>query len=233
MGMRNMRFSEALIRTQKAGNVPVISEIKCVSPKHGDLLRGRDPIALARMMESAGAACISVVTEPDNFGGSLELLRMITAAVSVPVLRKDFIRTHEDVRATKEAGADCMLLIAALLEWPRLVELHHAAHEYGLETLVEVHNRTELFKALELQLDLLGINNKDITVLEKDDGTIENTIELIRSVPPGVLVVSESGISTPDEVRSVIDAGACAVLVGTSILTATDVSQAVRCLVKA
>ncbi len=228
-----MRFSEALAAARAAGRAPVISEVKCVSPKEGDLLAGRDPAALARTMESAGAACISVVTEPRNFGGSIDLLRAVAGAVSVPVLRKDFVTCREDVWATREAGGSCLLLMVCMTDWPLLVDLHREAHEAGIETLVEVREESELEKALTLDLDLLGINNRDIRVLERDDGTVANTIDLIRKVPSGVMVISESAISTPDEVRAVLDAGASGVLVGTSILRSPDTAEAVRRLASA
>lgn len=226
-------FSAALEAARAAGRAPLISEIKCRSPKEGDLMAGRDPVASARTMQAAGAACISVVTEPKNFGGSLELLAAVASAVSVPVLRKDFITDPDEVRRTRELGASCMLLMLAVLDWPKLVELHQEAHRAGLETLVEVHDETELRQALTLDLDLLGINNRNIRILETDDGTVANTLRLLRQVPPGVRVVSESGISTADEVRAVLGEGALGVLIGTSILRAPDIAQAVKDLSQA
>lgn len=222
------RFTAALETALAAGRAPVIAEIKCASPKEGDLLAGRDPVALAKTMESAGAACLSVVTEPKHFGGSLELLEAVAAGVSLPVLRKDFITSADQVQATAERGGACLLLIAAMLEWPKLVELHREARRSGLETLVEVHNEEELRKALTLDLDLLGINNRNIRRLEIDDGTVANTLALLRLVPPGVRTISESALSTPEEVRAVLEAGALGVLVGTAILRAPDPAAAVH-----
>ncbi len=227
------RFSKALAAARASGRAPIISEIKSISPKEGDLLAGRDPAALANTMGAAGAACISVVTEPHDFGGSIDLLRAVSAAVSLPVLRKDFVTCSEDVRITQEAGASCLLLTVSMLDWPLLMELHREAHEIGIETLVEVHNESELRKALTLDLDLLGINNRDILVLERDDGTVSNTLDLIRIVPVGISVISESAISTPEEVTALLEVGASGLLVGTSILMATDTAAAVRRLVSA
>lgn len=229
--MAKIRFTEALSAARAAGRAPVISEVKCISPKEGDLLSGRDPAALAQTMESAGAACISVVTEPKEFGGSMDLLRAVASAVSVPVLRKDFVSIREDVRATKEAGASCMLLTVCMMEWQTLVDLHREAQVVGIETLVEIRDLAELDKALTLDLNLLGINNRDIRILERDDGTVSNTLALIGRVPEGIPVISESSISTPEEVRAVLEAGASGVLVGTSILRAPDTGAAVRRLV--
>lgn len=233
MEERQRRFSAALEAARDAGRAPLISEIKVQSPKEGDLLAGRDPIRLARSMESAGAACLSVVTEGRHFGGSLELLRLVASAIALPVLRKDFVSKLEDVWATKEHGGSCLLLIVASLDWAKLIALHEEARRCGLETLVEVHNESELRRALTLDLDLLGINNRDILRLETDDGTVDTTARLLGSVPPGVRTISESAISTPEEVRAVLAAGGLGVLVGTSILKARDTEEAVRRLVLA
>ena len=231
MEKRERRFTAALGAARAAGSIPVISEIKVRSPKEGDLLAGRDPVALARSMERAGAACLSVVTEGPRFGGSLELLRTLAGAVSLPILRKDFVTVREDVRASEDCGASCLLLMVAVLDWPRLVELHEEAHHCGLETLIEVHDEAELRQALTLDLDLLGINNRDIRQLETDDGTVANTLRLLRLVPPDVRAISESSISTPAEARAVVAAGGAGVLVGTSILRASDVEESVRRMV--
>lgn len=230
---RQRRFTAALDAARAASRVPLISEIKVRSPKEGDLLGGRDPIALANEMQAAGATCLSVVTESHHFGGSMELLRSLAAAVTLPILRKDFLTNADDVRATKECGASCMLLMLAALEWEELAELHEESHRCGLETLVEVHDEAELEKALTLDLDLLGINNRDIRQLETDNGTVAGTLRLLARVPAGVKTISESAISAPEEVRDVIAAGARGVLVGTSILRARNVAEGIRRLTSA
>jgi indole-3-glycerol phosphate synthase len=231
MDARQPRFSSALQAAQAAGTIPLISEIKVRSPKEGELLSGRDPAALAGGMERAGAACLSVVTEGPRFGGSLALLRRVSAAVSLPILRKDFVTERQDVGATREHGASCLLLMVAMLDWPRLVELHEEARRCGLETLVEVHDERELRQALTLDLDLLGINNRDIRQLETDDGGVANTLRLLQQVPPGVRAISESAIANASEARQVINAGGAGVLVGTAILRAASLDKAVRQLV--
>lgn len=233
MKTRSQRFTGALAAARAVGLAPVVAEVKCISPKQGDLLRGRGPAVLARSMQDAGAACISVVTEPEHFGGSLELLQTIRSAVSIPVLRKDFIRTGDEVRRTADAGADCMLLIVSMLEWELLAQLHELAHTLGLETLVEVHDALELQKALTLDLDLLGINNRDITRLERDEGNVDRTLDLMRQVPVGLNVISESGLGSVEDVRLVLQAGAAGVLIGTSILQQDDAGSAVARLVGA
>ena len=226
-------FTSALQAARDAGRLPLIAEVKVRSPKEGDLLAGRDPVALAHAMVAAGAACLSVVTEGPHFGGSLGLLEMVAAASAVPVLCKDFVTEPRQVWARRERGAACLLLMVSQLDWPRLQALHAEAHRAGLETLVEVHDEDELRLALTLDLDLLGINNRDIRQLECDAGTVANSLRLLGRVPPGVRTISESAISTPDEARRVIAAGGSGVLVGTAILKAADTAAAVRRLVQA
>ena len=227
------RFTAALQAARDAGRLPLIAEVKVRSPKEGDLLAGRDPAALAQTMVAAGAACLSVVTEGPHFGGSLELLQTVAAASAVPVLCKDFVTEEQQVWERRDQGAACLLLMVSQLDWPRLQALHAEAHRAGLETLVEVHDEDELRLALTLDLDLLGINNRDIRQLECDAGTVANSLRLLGRVPPGIRTISESAISTPDEARRVIAAGGSGVLVGTAILKAPDTAAAVRRLVQA
>jgi indole-3-glycerol phosphate synthase len=222
------RFVEALERARDSGRAPIICDIKLRSPAEGGLIGGRDPAAVARAMAEGGAACLSVVTEPEHFGGSLELLRAVVAASDLPVLRKDFVRTAGDVRATRDAGASCLLLIVAMLDQDTLAALHREAHACGLETLVEAHNSEEVRRALELDIDLLGINNRDIQRLEVDGGTPAITLRLLAEAPPGVRVISESAISSPGDVRAAIEAGALGALVGTAVLRADDTAAFVK-----
>jgi indole-3-glycerol phosphate synthase len=213
--------------------LPVVSEIKVRSPKEGDLLRGRDPVALARAMAARPVAGISVVTEAQDFGGSVTLLRAVAAAVGVPVLRKDFVRDRAGLEETAAAGAAAILLTVAVLGAELLAELHGAARELGLETLVEVHDGSELEAVREraLEPDILGINNRDILVGEVDGGDVRRTEGLAGLVPAGWLVLSESAIGGPDDARRACAAGADAVLVGTSILQAPDPAAAIDALV--
>jgi indole-3-glycerol phosphate synthase len=212
--------------------MPVLSEIKVRSPKDGDLLRGRDPGELASAMAGAGIAGLSIVTASTDFDGDLELVRRIRRRVDVPILRKDFTREVSDLDATVEAGADAILLTVALLDDEALGALHEAAHARGLETLVEAHSEAELARvgALGLQPDLLGINNRDITLLERDDGDVSRTERLTAYVPAGQLLLSESSIDGAQAVRRARRAGADAVLVGTWILTAEDPVEAIATL---
>jgi indole-3-glycerol phosphate synthase len=219
-------------RRQAEGRLPVLSEIKVRSPKEGDLLRGRDPVSLAQAMSARLVAGISVVTEPHDFGGSLDLLRQVTAAVDAPVLRKDFVRDRAGLADTVEAGAAAILLTVSVIERDLLPEIHAAAREAGLETLVEVHNWEELewVRSQGLEPDILGINNRNILVREVDDGDVSLTEELASLVPERWLVLSESAISGPEDAGRAREAGADAVLVGTSILQAPDPAAAIDAL---
>ncbi len=213
--------------------MPVLSEIKVRSPKDGDLLRGRAPEELAGAMAACPIAGLSVVTEADDFGGSLDLVRRVRPVVPVPILRKDFLASEADLDETAEAGADAVLLTVCMQDDDTLARLHAAARARGLETLVEVHDEDDVrrVRALGLRPDVLGINNRDILVREVDDGDVTVTERLAAAAPPGTLLLSESAISGPDDAARARAAGADAVLVGTSILQAADPAVAIRALV--
>ena len=225
-----MHFFETLRQHAGGKTNLVIPDIKCFSPKEGDLLRGRDPVALARALVSAGAPVLSVVTEEKEFHGSMELLHRICAAVDVPVLRKDFVTEPKDLRETVKAGASAILLMYSTLGRERLNTLYHEALKYGLTPFVETHTAKELAWAAELGAELVGINNRDILRLERDNGDVSRTAGLISKAPQGSFVISESSIRNGDEVRQAVSAGAGAVLVGTAILQAPDPVQMYRAL---
>lgn len=205
--------------------MPVIADIKCHSPKEGDLLGGRDARKLAKALESAGAPVLSVVTEKENFGGSLELLFQICADTSVPVLRKDFIKRREQILETAEAGASAVLLIASMLEENSLRDLYEEACSSGLAALVEVHSLEEIARVNSLCPELVGINNRDILALERDDGGIGTTENLVKAFCGSPFIVSESAIFTPQDVARAKNAGAGAVLVGTALLKAENIAE--------
>ncbi|GGC62407.1 indole-3-glycerol phosphate synthase [Haloferax sulfurifontis] len=203
-------FPEAVAETEAAGRVPVIAEVKPTSPTT-EGVREDDPVELAREMVAGGATALSVLTEPEHFGGSAESLRRIREAVDVPVLRKDFIM-HEAQLDVVES--DLVLLIARFVgeDLPDLVE---AARDRGFQPLVEVHTREELTAALAAGADIVGINNRDLGKLEVDLGTFE---ELAPEAPEDVLLVAESGVKTVDDATRMREAGADALLVGTAIM---------------
>jgi len=218
-------FTDAIIYKKKAGLIPVIPDIKRISPKDGELFMGRDPIETVKVLEKAGAPALSVVTEEKSFGGSRELFERIAGASSLPVLRKDFITSEQEVKATKEIGAQAVLLICAIQpSFRNLAKLYEQALKAGLVPLVEVHTKEEMLMAKELDAKVVGINNRDILLLEKDDGDVGNTELLARYKPQDALIISESSIRTPSQAQAAISAGADAVLVGTSLWQAEDMT---------
>ncbi|MFK5603267.1 MULTISPECIES: indole-3-glycerol phosphate synthase [unclassified Haloferax] len=209
-------FPEAVAETEAAGRVPVIAEVKPTSPTT-EGVREDDPVELAREMVAGGATALSVLTEPEHFGGSAESLRRIREAVDVPVLRKDFVMNEAQLDVVE---SDLVLLIARFVgeDLPALVE---AARDRGFQPLVEVHTREEFTAALAAGADIVGINNRDLGKLEVDLGTFE---ELAPEAPEDVLLVAESGVQTVDDARRMREAGADALLVGTAIMDG-DVRQ--------
>ena len=219
----NTRFSEAIVRKKSEGGIPVIPDIKCVSPKEGDLLRGRDPVETAKLLAELGAPAVSVVTEPINFGGSVELLRAVAEATGLPALRKDFIMDADDLKRTKDYGADAVLLICAVQPEPLLFKLYEQTLSIGLEPLVEVHTKEEMSLVKELGARLVGINNRDILELEKDGGMVSVTGRLAGYAPKGAVLISESSIRSHGEAKQAIELGADAALVGTALWTSGDI----------
>jgi len=216
------RFSTAITSENARGFVAVIPDIKCVSPKEGDLLRGRDPVVTAKTLVRNGAPVLSVVTERQRFGGSTELLSAIAQAVNVPVLRKDFITNEDQLLETAALGAAAVLLICATTDEKNLQALYEKALTLGIEPLVEVHTAQEMELADRLSARLIGINNRNIVSLEKDDGGPDRTAALASRLPTGALLISESGILSAEDAKLAAAAGANAVLVGTALWQARD-----------
>ena len=223
-----MKFSHAIIDKKNTGVIPVIPDIKCVSPQHGDLLRGRCPVATAMLLKNAGAPAISVVTEAKDFCGSLELLRSVSEATGLPILRKDFVTCVDDLKISIDHGAAAILLMCATQTERSLFELYEASLALGLEPLVETHTLDEMRLATKLGATLVGINTRDILRLERDDGTVANTRNLAEFAPENAVLISESGIHTPSEARQAIASGADAVLVGTALWQAEDMAAFYR-----
>jgi indole-3-glycerol phosphate synthase len=215
-------LSEAILRAKRQGILPLIADIKPVSPRDGELLGSRDAAELARNLAAAGACAVSVVTEPKRFGGSLQILRRVSEAVTVPVLRKDFLLSGEEIEESREQGAAAVLLILATTPDPLASDLYRLSLELGLEVVVEIHTRRELERALALSPAIIGINNRDILSFETDSGDVGVTEKLAPLVPEGILRISESSLQTGEDIRRAIGAGADAVLLGTAILKADD-----------
>ena len=224
------RFAAAIASENARGFTAVIPDIKCVSPKEGDLLRGRDPVVTAKQLVGFGAPVLSVVTERERFGGSPQLLRSIADAAGVPVLRKDFITSEDMLKETLELGAAAVLLICAIMETEALGRLYEKSLSLGLEPFVEVCSAGEMESAKALGARLVGVNNRNIATLELDEGGPSRTAELASRVPDGAILVSESGILTTRDAELAADSGANAVLVATALLQADDMHAAYRSL---
>ena len=208
--------------------IPVIAEVKPASPTtHNRDVSPADAAQIARTMEKAGAAAISVLTEPDYFHGSLENLEHVRIAVNIPVLRKDFII---DEKQLYEANSDLILLIAGILgdRLPGFIDL---AKRRGLQPLVEVHNHAELMAALDSEASIIGINNRNLKTMEINLATTEELAPIISEHNPDIIIISESGILTPRDAVRMVQAGADAVLVGTSIMKG-DIYDNTRLLVE-
>lgn len=220
-------FRAALEADHVAGNLAVISEIKRRSPSKGDLAPDLVAGTVAESYAEGGAACLSVLTDAEFFGGSVADLTEARGACELPVLRKDFTVAEADVFDTRAIGADAVLLIAAALDDHQLADFRSLGSELGLDVLVEVHDEAELERALEAGADLVGVNQRDLVTFEVDT---DRAVRLAPEIPTEVVRVAESGVSGPDDARRLADAGYQAVLVGESLVTRTDRAQAVAAL---
>lgn len=211
----NRPFAEALTRP----GLSLIAEFKRHSPSEGEIQAEADPAAIAASYERAGAAALSVLTDRPSFGGSLDDLRAARSAGHLPVLRKDFIVDRYQLLEAAVAGADAVLLIVGAVRPRDLADLHATARSLDLDVLVEVHDEDQLEQALEAGAGIVGINNRN---LEDFSVSLQTTYELMPDVPAGVTVVSESGISSRDQVAEMERIGVDAVLVGTSLMRSGD-----------
>jgi indole-3-glycerol phosphate synthase len=209
------------------GPIKLIAEVKKASPSKGVIRADFDPVAIAQTYESAGASCLSVLTDEHFFQGSLNYLEAIRRSVDLPLLRKDFILDRYQLIEARVFGADAVLLIAECLDDCNLRALHNEALELGLTPLVEFYDEANLARALAAGAALVGVNNRDLRTFEVD---LSRTIRMREQVPPHVVFVGESGIYTREDVLRLQSAGVDAMLVGESLMRESDVAAAVRTL---
>ena len=224
---RTRGFRIALLDHAERDGTAVIAEVKRRSPSKGALVADLDPHALARAYAAGGAACLSVLTDVEFFGGSAADLASARATSGRPVLRKDFTVDARDVCDARIMGADCVLLIAAALDDAELADFHQLAREVGLDVLVEIHDEAELERALRVDPDLVGVNQRDLVTFEVDQARARRMAPLM---PAGVVRVAESGIRGGDDAAALTAAGYHALLVGETLVKAGDPAAAVKTL---
>jgi indole-3-glycerol phosphate synthase len=223
-------FAAALLKVAKADGNALICEVKRKSPSAGEINTERSPIDAARAYQAGGAACISVLTDGPSFGGSLADMQAVRAAVSLPVLRKDFMVDPIQIAEARAAGADAILIIMAALSDAQAAELHSAADALGLSVLLEAHDERELERALALPSPLVGVNNRDLRSFTTDLAVTER---LSAMVPKDKLLISESGLKSASDASQLRKCGARGFLIGETVMRADDPTAAVRAFANA
>jgi indole-3-glycerol phosphate synthase len=215
-------FADALAASLSSGQPAVIAEIKKASPSKGVIRDPFEPAEIAASYERGGASCLSVLTDVDFFQGADEYLQQARSACTLPVIRKDFIVDPYQIYEARALGADCILLIVAALTDEQLSDLTALTHELGMDVLIEVHNAEELERILPLNTRLVGINNRDLHTFEV---SLENTFKLLDRIPSDRIIVTESGILTPEDVAAMQDRQVNAFLIGEAFMRAEDPGQ--------
>lgn len=221
-------FRAALITARAEKRIGLIAEIKKASPSKGLIRADFDPPALAAAYEKGGASCLSVLTDTPSFQGSPEYLSAAREAVNLPVLRKDFLLEPYQVAEARAWGADAILIIMAMVDDETATDLLHAARDYGMDALVEIHDEAELDRALALGADMIGINNRDLKTFVTDVGV---TLKLAPRIPKDKLVVAESGLASRDDLARLAEIGVSTVLIGETLMRQSDVTAATTALI--
>ena len=218
---------ENSLKSASSHGYGLIAEVKKASPSKGIIREDFTPLELAKAYESGGATCISVLTDFPSFQGKGEYLSEISKTVNLPALRKDFMLDPHQIYESRSLGADCILLILAMIDDYQARELEEIALKLGMDTLVEVHDEDELERALELKSSLIGINNRNLNTFHV---TLDTSLELIKEIPEGIHVVSESGLFTKEDLDLLAEQGIRSFLIGESLMRKQDIVSATRSL---
>ncbi|MEU1287196.1 indole-3-glycerol-phosphate synthase [Kitasatospora sp. NPDC005856] len=229
--MESRSLYEVLASARRNRRPALMVDVKCRSPRDGDLISDEQLEPYVQALMEGGADALSTPTDPDFFGGSIAIARRIRRVAGVPLMRKEFFRTVEQMDEAYEAGFDAVQLSLSTVPDPELFgAMKSRAEKLGLEVVVGVHSAEQLERAVELGAIAVGINNRDITALELDDGTVSLSEELIAGCPPDLLVISESAFHSEADMSRAASAGAHCILVGTAIAKSTDPAATVRSL---